>query len=105
MGFVNIDHLVKTCAQAFPDSLIAQELSMGRTSASYHLRLGLAKREADKVFADISTVPFSLSLATTKLIPPKLYFILTRHSIETNGSTIIANQLLKYKDPLLRSTK
>ena len=64
VGLVNIDHLVKTCAEAFPDSAIAKDLSMGRTSATYHLKFGVAKTEVDKVFADISSIPFSISIDT-----------------------------------------
>ena len=64
LAFANIKHLVKTCQEAFPDSLISKDLSMGRTSAEYHLKYGLSKTETLKTFSDISSVPFSLSLDT-----------------------------------------
>ena len=61
LAFVNIAHLVRTCQVAFPDSLIAKDLTMGRDSATYHLRHGLAKTTADKLFAQLRSSPFSLS--------------------------------------------
>ena len=94
VGFVNIDHLVKTCAEAFPDSSIAKELSMGRTSASYHLKFGLAKTEADKVFSDISSVPFSLSLDTGIKGKKKRTEVIVRYYCDDEGFQRVVEKLL-----------
>ena len=94
VGFVNIDHLVKTCAEAFPDSSIAKDLSMGRTSASYHLKFGLAKTEADKVFSDISSVPFSLSLDTGIKGKKKRTEVIVRYYCDDEGFQRVVEKLL-----------
>ena len=50
-----------SCQEAFPDSLIAKGIKMGRESATYHLRNGLAKTVAEKLYDQLRTSPFSLS--------------------------------------------
>jgi hypothetical protein len=36
------DHLVEICKQMFPDSKIAQEMSLKRTNAAYAMQYGIS---------------------------------------------------------------
>ena len=89
-----MNHLVKTCQGAFPDSLIAKDLSMGKTSAEYHLKFGLSKTEALKTFADISSVPFSLSLDTGVKGRRKRTEVIVRYYSDEKGFERVVERLI-----------
>ena len=94
LAFAKIKHLVKTCQEAFPDSLLAKDLSMGRTSAEYHLKYGLSKTETLKTFSDISSVPFSLSLDTGVKGRIKRTEVIVRYYSDEEGYGRVVERLL-----------
>ena len=94
VGLVNINHLVRTCQEAFPDSLIAKELTMGRDSATYHLRHGLAKTAAEKLFAELRSSPFSLSFDAGTKGKYKRTEVIVRLWSEENGQERVIERSL-----------
>ena len=94
VGFDNIDHLVKTCREAFPDSIIAQEISMKKTSATYHLQFGIARTERDKVCHEISKNPFSASLDTGSKGKLKRTEVVIRYFSEEVGQLRVVEKTL-----------
>ena len=56
----SVDHLIKMCKAAFPDSGIARSLHLAREAAAYHLT-GMSKTVAAKLHRILREVPFSLS--------------------------------------------
>ena len=58
--FANIDHLLPVCKAAFPDSKIAEKISMKRTKLSYVIQDGIAFDEKSAIADVCKTQKFSL---------------------------------------------
>ena len=94
LSLSNVSHLLKTCQEAFPDSLIAKGIKMGRESATYHLRNGLAKTVAEKLYDQLRTSPFSLSFdAGTKGKHKRTEVIVRLWSDESDIESVIERSL------------
>ena len=62
LSFDHVDHLIKSAKIVFPDSKIAQSCRLGKTSATYHLKHGLAKTELEFMTDAMTKNPFSVSM-------------------------------------------
>ena len=58
--FLQADHLVECCKRMFPDSIIAQKMTLKRSKASYVMQHGIAHHERQRLISKCQRQKFSV---------------------------------------------